>query len=248
MVLNTATDRLEESSGTIYTGIYNFEGEQENRLVYTLPAPGMYSIIAGVKDVAGNIAYARTLVLYDNATSMTVTQAPLMVEGAEPNGDTYWVSTIQKTGEAAPVLGFSWKDRYINKFYADNSLLNAVKPFANGIDDTSGNRTMEKTDNINGVTKFQYALETGLSKSRKRQVATEPTWQDVLPLSDSIMIDQPRGDGDAFTLHFLATDIAGNQHVDKIYIRVDSTPPHVNQEQVVFTKNTGYQGYRFYSR
>ena len=67
---------------------------------------GLYSIILEVADAAGNIAKARSLLLYDNSSVIEVLdENPLSISGAHLVGSNYWIVNPQ------PSLSISWNNR-----------------------------------------------------------------------------------------------------------------------------------------
>ncbi len=221
--------------------------ESTDTVAYTLPSPGLYSVVARVRDAVNNTALARGLVIYDPDSSIE-TSRPFNVTGARRVGNNYWLSTL--VTPAGDDVEITWEGRYSNAFYEENNILGPVKPFLKGIEDRSGRRAVQAVHNVAGIVQYNYIFEANDSsaplKARVRRQTGDPDWQAVSPLAESLTLSMPRMNGDAFTFLLKAQDLTGNEVIDSINIRVDSTPPVV--DRVEFIRNTGFGKLPFFSR
>ncbi len=97
---------------------------------YTLPGPGMYSVVLEVTDSVGNTAVARRLLLWDSQSAVSTNpKRPMSVldpTSVTEEGETYvWVT---KTVDKNHPVTVTWSGHFENKFHHDNQLLNEVKP------------------------------------------------------------------------------------------------------------------------
>ncbi|XP_062605692.1 uncharacterized protein LOC134267510, partial [Saccostrea cucullata] len=224
----------------------------ESRYSYTPPQPGMYSFILNVIDNANNTQYARTLVLYDPSSSITLSTSPFIATSAEPETNYLWQNNLKNN------ITVSWKGHFENKFHDTNKLLNNVshyqhfdhmtkyeKQVPQQLDDKTGNRTLGGIPNIRGIVKFDYFHRNGNQGNR-----TPTSWTPVGNISlesQTFFID--RKDGNAINFWVKATDVMGNEKVDMTKIFFDSTPPEaLADSDVKFTRNTKSPTYDFSSR
>ena len=232
----------------LHTDRLNTQGSSDT-VAYTLPSPGLYSVIARVQDTVNNTAQARGLVLYDPDSSIEKSR-PINVTGARRVGSNYWLSTL--VTPAGNDVAITWEGRYSNAFYEENDVLGPVKPFLEGIDDRSGRRALQAVHNLGGIVLFNYtfgAMDSSTPlKARVRRQTGDPEWQTVTPLAESLTLPVPRSNGDAFTFRLKAQDLTGDEVIDSINIRVDTTAPMVDPGGVEMVRNTGFGNLPFYSR
>ena len=80
----------------------------------------MFSFILNVIDNANNTRYARTLVLYDPLSTVTLTSMPFLATSAEPETEYRWQKSLNDS------FTISWTGLFQNKFHHVNNLLNPV--------------------------------------------------------------------------------------------------------------------------
>ncbi len=248
------SDLLDFQDPPLHTDYVNTMGSIDT-VAYTLPSPGLYSVVARVRDTVNNTAYARGLLLYDPHSSIETAESSLEVSGARQVGINYWLSILSPPAGADVTI--TWEGRYSNAFYQENDVLGQVRLFsnhhANGIEDRWGRRASHAVHNIAGIVQYNYTLANGTMQTsssmdaRVRRQAEDTEWEVVTPLAESLTVNLPRTDGDAFTFKLKALDLTGNEVLDIINIRVDSTPPVVEGEPEFF-RNTGFGSQLFHSR
>ncbi len=202
---------------------------------------GMYSAILEVYDVAGNQANARTLILYDPTSEISLDSAqPLLVESASPETNYTWLTTL-KNDQNTNDVKVSWKNHFINKEHIAKSLLISVgtfnyKQIKLNYDDDDGNRTREAVPNSLGITECQvgkYRDHQGALDAKKPE-SWGPKIGDLAKLDNDIL-DIPRIDGDSIKIFVRCYDVVGHMREDTRIFNVDSTPPVVHSAK--FTKN-----------
>ncbi|XP_061166329.1 uncharacterized protein LOC133175243 [Saccostrea echinata] len=213
----------------------------ETRYTYTPKRAGLYSFILNVIDRASNTQCARTLVLYDPSSNITLSKLPFIARSAEPETNYKWQNNLNKD------IIVSWKGHFQNQFHENNKLLNPVaqyknvdsvtnieKHVPNQLDDNSGKRTLKEIRNVYGIVKFEYFYRHGGQGER-----TPQTWYKVNDtFSETQIFNIERKDGDTFNFWVKATDIMGNTKVDLTKISFDSSPPkRLNPSDVIFTRN-----------
>ncbi|XP_062597629.1 uncharacterized protein LOC134259048 [Saccostrea cucullata] len=224
------------------------------RYRYTPQKAGMYSFILNVIDKANNTQYARTLVLYDPSSSITLSTSPFIATSAEPETNYMWQNNLKNN------ITVSWKGHFENKFHDTNKLLNQVshyqhfdhitkyeKQVPEQLDDKSGKRTLLPIQNIHGIVKFDYFYRNG---NQGNSTPDRESWfsvKNIFSESQTFYID--RKDGNAINFWVRATDVMGNEKVDMTKIFFDSTPPGaLADSDVKFTRNTKSPTYDFSSR
>ncbi|XP_061168936.1 uncharacterized protein LOC133178201 [Saccostrea echinata] len=221
------------------------------RYLYTPRQAGMYSFILNVIDNANNTQYARTLVLYDPSSNITLSTSPFFATSAEPETNYKWQNNLENN------ITMSWKGHFENKFHHENKLLNQVaryqhfdhmtkyeKQVPQKLDDNTGNRTLQSIQNIRGIVKFEYFFTNGNSDRAPEK------WSPVTDMfSESQTFFKERKDGDAINFWVRATDVMGNEKVDLTKIFFDSTPPvKLEDSDVKITLNIKSATYAFSSR
>ncbi|XP_062610978.1 uncharacterized protein LOC134272830, partial [Saccostrea cucullata] len=219
---------------------------------YTPKQPGMYSFILNVIDNANNTQYARTLVLYDPSSNITLSSSPFIATSAEEETNFKWQNSLTNG------ITMSWKGHFENKFHDKNKLLNQVAQYQNfdhltkyekkvpqELDDITGERTLRRIPNIHGIVKFEYSFRNG------NQGNSAPDfWNTVHDnISESQTFSTERKDGDAIYFWVKATDVMGNIKVDLAKIYFDSSPPEkIKDSDVKFIPNLKTATYDFSSR
>lgn len=210
---------------------------------YSLPKPGMYAIHVTVTDKVGNQKRARELLLYDDSSQVNTTGQELHCVNIKQNMGKQW---LQSTTDS---LRLRWQGHFTNERHTQQGLLNRVLPWegAYGIDDTTGNRTINPIQNLNGIVKFQIAYEVDHEGGK---LAEARTWMDVTPLRESFDVRLNNlSDGDSVVVWVKAFDVLENNKTDKLVIHVDSSQPYVHS--IGFQKNveeTHKSPYYFASR
>ncbi|KAK7460765.1 hypothetical protein BaRGS_00038812, partial [Batillaria attramentaria] len=187
-----------------------------------LDAVRLYAIILEVHDNAGNVGYARRLVLYDNSSTVEVA-TPLKVTSANPRTSYKW-----QTNVSSKDICLSWNGTFYNSALIQNNFLKPVaSDTARGItgtyDQTTGPLPVSGTDNSNGIVKFELAYKVGQGS------ATGFT-----SLADTHSQTRCYGttltDGQTYTSFIRATDIMGNSRTESVIVSIDHTGPDVSME------------------
>ncbi|KAK7496757.1 hypothetical protein BaRGS_00011966, partial [Batillaria attramentaria] len=196
-----------------------------DRLV-TLPeedAARLYAIILEVHDKAGNVNYARRLLLYDNTSTVEIdTSAPFYVVFANNSTNLRWQTDVSKK------VCVNWKGRFYNNELRNNDFLKPVKP-DNGreihgdYDQQSGLLPVNGTDNVMGIVKFEMAWS--------RDNSERTPWVVVHDLhAQTTCVQEPIKDGETYDVWIRATDIMDNNKEDKVRVSIDHTGPSVSIE------------------
>nr|KAG5696653.1 hypothetical protein BaRGS_023062 [Batillaria attramentaria] len=152
---------IQEDARTSHTLEWNAELQSRSgpyNLTATLPEEGaarLYAIILEVHDTAGNVNYARRLVLYDNTSTVELLpSAALRVSSANPRSNLRWQTSVANN------VCVEWTDRFYNNEMRDNNFLQHVKTdtgreIFGDYDQQSGVLPVSGTANVNGVIKFE---------------------------------------------------------------------------------------------
>ncbi|XP_061173427.1 uncharacterized protein LOC133182595 [Saccostrea echinata] len=218
--------------------------------------PGMYSYILNVMDSANNTEFARSLVLYDPLSEVTLSTINNISNFKVTSGVTEtnftWQDNLIKNVEV------TWKNHFRNSFLEDNKLLLPVSPYKNydfytqksklvlnKLDDYDGNRTLKGIQNVHGIVRFDYAFRNA------DQGNSNPTHWNIVDnmFSETQTVNFSRRDGDGIYFWVKATDALGNTKSDMTQIYFDSTPPReLTEASVLFMPNTNVTTYHFSSR
>ncbi|KAK7493722.1 hypothetical protein BaRGS_00015051, partial [Batillaria attramentaria] len=195
----------------------------------TMPLPldtvaRLYAIILEVHDHAGNVAYARRLVLFDNTSFVELKEtAALTVTSADMRTNLKWQTNIYTA------LCVDWHDRFYNTDMRNNNFLMPVNPdtareIHGDYDQQSGILPVTGTDNVDGVVKFELSW-------RQDQSAMSPL-QEVpnLKAQSTCLPSLTLVDGQTYHILIRATDIMGNYKEDEAEVSIDHTGPSVSIE------------------
>ncbi|KAK2176602.1 hypothetical protein NP493_652g00038 [Ridgeia piscesae] len=183
-----------------------FSGTQPARITsstaaptYTLPGPGMYSVVL---ESAVSTNPKRPMSVLD-LTSVT------------EEGETYvWVTSAIDKDHPVTV---TWPGHFENTFHNNNKLLNEVKPGKadKGLDDNHGDRTVNAIPNVHGIVKFQAGFTSIKSgePSKMKNLGQEEKYKAIV------------GNGKHIRVLVRATDVMGNSAGDWLTVRVDSSAP-----------------------
>lgn len=221
---------------------------------HTPSEPGMYSYILNVMDTANNTEFARSLVLYDPDSTITLANnsSSFAVASGVKETNYTWQDNLDKSINAV------WKGHFRNKFHEENKLLIPVSTYMNYdfytmkaryvlplLDDMDGNRTLKGIKNVHGIVRFEYAY-----RNANQGTDNPSVWSAVGDIfSETQTFNLSRRDGDGINIWIKATDIMGNTKIDRTQIYFDSTPPRsLIETDVLFTRNTNISKYPFSSR
>lgn len=226
--------------------------KSESRYTYVPKQSGMFSFILNVIDNANNTQYARTLVLYDPLSSVTVSSNPFFATTAEQETNYRWQKNLHSN------ITMSWKGHFQNKFHHDGGLLNPVTRYLHydflskyekqvplELDDKTGNRTLHRIPNVFGIVKFEYNY-----RNSNQGNTTPISWSPVSgTLSENQTFNIGRRDGDTINFWVKATDVLGNHEIDMTQISFDSSPPaDLRKADVTFLRNVKTTNFSFSSR
>eukprot|EP00105_Crassostrea_gigas_P033200 XP_011456474.1 PREDICTED: uncharacterized protein LOC105348641 [Crassostrea gigas] len=221
---------------------------------HTPSEPGMYSYILNVMDTANNTEFARSLVLYDPDSTITLASnsSSFTVASGVKETNYTWQDNLDRSINAV------WKGHFRNKFQEDNKLLIPVSTYMNYdfytmkaryvlplLDDMDGNRTLKGIKNVHGIVRFEYAYRNANQGTDNPSILSAV--DDIF--SETQTFNLSRRDGDGINIWVKATDVMGNTKIDKTQIYFDSTPPRpLTKTDVLFTPNTNVSKYPFSSR
>ena len=125
----------------------------------TLPLiePALYAVILEVHDVAGNVAYARRFIFYDNSSRLLVNvHSSVRVASADPAVNLRWQTDLRD-------VCVDWKGRYYNDgFLHFNYLLPARVDMARDIrgvyEQPAGLLSADGTPSVRGVVHFEVRV------------------------------------------------------------------------------------------
>ena len=236
----------------IYDSISGYLNEEitaqyENEIVSTdqsfyteetnsLPSEGPYSIVLFVFDTAGNIQYARRIIVYDEDSELKEdTDIPLIISSGflESDNNRFWHNST-----TSPVVVNGKGHFYNENLKTDNWLAPASArspPVPSEFDDED----RFGVNNSLGITSlfYQYVIdqEAGLSVAAQIQPASFLFETDDLAL-EAVEVSPDVSDGDSVTIWFEARDFKNNDPAyESVLVHIDSSSPLV--ENLGLVKN-----------
>ncbi|KAK7496784.1 hypothetical protein BaRGS_00011993, partial [Batillaria attramentaria] len=176
----------------------------------------LYALILEVHDKAGNVAYARRLVLYDNNSTVLInSSASFQVVSANPSSS----RAKRQVNMTETHFCLNWNGRFYNSELYQNNFLLPVNPdtgrqIHGDYDQQSGLLPVTGTDNVRGIVRFEIAL--GVDGS------PEPTFEAVPDVhAESACLSEPMTHTETYRVWVRATDVMGNFEDDSVRLKVD---------------------------
>ena len=196
----------------------------------TSEKPRLYCITLEVKDVADNVRQARRFILYDNSSYIeTWEEKSFYIISASVQTNFTWQTHHHS-------ICLDWKDRFINRFYFDNPLLNPILREPHGLvsgiyEQHDGILPVAGTPNVYGIVKTMVSWSfNGGSPSAEIPV---PSFQ-----NQSYCKDFKVKDGQTYTLFIRSIDIANNTLIENRTVHIDRSVPHINN---IWLTKDGYK-------
>ncbi|KAK7096288.1 hypothetical protein V1264_005597 [Littorina saxatilis] len=234
------------------TEVYETNGPLSQ--IYQPPSPGMYAVILEAGDLANNTKYVRRLVLYDPVSGVDTDPAHhLRFTTASPM-DNY----AFQNNTSAPVV--TWEGFFVNRLHEENALLGSVDPYPSQLedsrkrippqlDDDEGERTVKAIPNERGIVEFEVRVHRKSGKVEQSRFVNPPastlSWQST-GLNQVFRVRDDVNVGETVIVWVRASDMLGNQRVERAIVTVDNSPPEVGQ--MTFLMNTRVPGIDFSSR
>ncbi|KAK7493680.1 hypothetical protein BaRGS_00015009, partial [Batillaria attramentaria] len=158
VLINGSSLSMDNAAITNHTSEWEPTGGGPYDVTLELPvekAARLYAIILEVHDKAGNVGYARRLVLYDNTSTVEfLNTAALKAVSGDPRTGLRWQTNTSTK------LCVDWHDRFYNTDMRDNNFLMPVNPdtgreIYGDYDQQSGILPVPGTDNVDGVVEFE---------------------------------------------------------------------------------------------
>ena len=210
---------------------FNNTGQSVYTFVQSLPNEGPYSFILRSRDVAGNVRFARRLVLFDANSSLEIDDgAPLQVISAVPESGFQWQNS---TTDPLIVRG---RGHFFNTNLRSSNFLAVVANYTPEIGPeydhplSTGRYPRSGTLNALGVTEVFYdividrmggASEESLAQPEVFQFQTEDVGIEAVEIRTALE------DGDSVRIWFMARDFNFREVFDSILVHIDSTSPVV---------------------
>ena len=194
---------------------------------------GAYSVVMKVVDIAGNVRYARSLLLVDATSQLLVDNVTsLRVESAVPGTGFLWVNST-----SAPLV-VSGRGHFYNTLFLTQDLLAPVANYTPAIATDydhpldTGLYPRGGTPNALGVSELRYHLAIDQEGGQAPDSLTEPAVfslsTDDLGLQGATLVTGELEDGDSVRVWFQASDYVGHVAVDSVLFHVDSSPPELD--------------------
>ena len=180
--------------------------------------PALYGVSIETQDEAGNVAYARGFVLYDESSTIEI----------DSNNVLRVSSAFQRTGYRWQIhhghICLNWKNRYYNSHHKTENLLQPInsETFYKGVyDQLEGQLPLNGTANVDGITQFSYFYtknELNASSERTTASVVDQSFCELIPVKD----------GDSLRFNVTSRDIMGSTRTESILVQIDATVPEIN--------------------
>ncbi len=217
---------------------------------FTVPAPGVYSIIVTAYDYANNSAQARKIFNYIDGPSYT-TDSSKQVYLQEANANVNYSFITQLTNPLQVTL--VWTGRFIPTTQWLNVFSARVNPLgaSNGytIDDIYGTqfgqRSIASHENRTGISSYTVSWYVDQTQGGiyvvRPDIADNSTTKTVTTESTTIDLLQPLTSGSTIVVWLTANGVTSHNTTYRLVTRVDLSPPNITTEN--FMKNGGSDGY-----
>ncbi|KAK7496750.1 hypothetical protein BaRGS_00011959 [Batillaria attramentaria] len=198
---------VEDAALESYTQQWDADGSQSGgpyNVSVMLPEEGaarLYAVILEVHDKAGNVAYARRLVLYDNTSSVQLNASASVSLASAESGS----RRRRQVNMTDTHFCLNWTGRFYNSELDQNNFLLPVTPdtgrqIHGDYDQQSGLLPVTGTDNVKGIVSFQEVAD----------IRVEGTC-----LSEQLYHNE------TYRVWIRATDIMGNYKDDSVRLGID---------------------------
>jgi len=219
---------------------------------YTIPSPGVFSLLLTVYDKANNTATARKIVLFDKENGMKKTGEPLRLNGVPVESGYGWLTTFPRNSDDGNSrLTLNWKGRYTNQKHLSEGWLLSVRRNYDIFDDnllkTDGRRTIHEIKHDNGTVGCRLAFKVDQQGGRDPHTSDikasnisnsnelEPsTWAFFDHTTQRTTLVIPGlNSNHTIVIWIQAFDVVGYSFEDQIKISFDNTPPKIDTAVLV---------------
>ena len=226
----TGGELKERISPKINSSTHQDTGVENYTISIFLPTDGPYSFVLQVMDEAGNLQYARRLLLFDTTSRLTVNpNLPLTITSAIPQTGYIWQNS------SVPNVTVAGKGHFYNTNLQATNWLAPVANFtgaaiAPAYDQplSDGQYPRMGTTNALGVLSLLYEIvidrEGGMSNDSLTIPMNFSTAVNDIAL-ESVAFNITATDGDTARIWFKATDFKSQEIYDSVVVHFDSSPP-----------------------
>ena len=220
------------------TGVENYSAN------VLLPNDGPYSFVLQVSDKAGNLQYARRLLLFDATSRLSInSDLPLRVTSAIPQTGYIWQNS------SIPIVTIAGRGHFYNTNLQMSNWLAPVADFNGATIDpsydhplSSGQYPRMGTTNALGVLSLLYEInvdrEGGMSNgSIMVPVNFSNTVSDVT--LESVDFNITAADGESARIWFKAIDFKSQEIYDSLVVHFDTSPPVLRDLWLEYNGETG---------
>ena len=239
---------LGESGGLLNEGAaiqtipYNHSAQMLYEEVVVLPSEGPYSVVLETLDVAGNIRFARRVVLFDNSSYVAADPArPLTVSSAVPQSDYLWQNST-----TLPVT-VDVEGHFYNSHFQSSDLLAPLGNFSDPLQEqydqplVGGQLPREGTPNSLGIVRlrYDYLVDQLGGVSLDHDTPPQIFRFSIAPALEEVGVTPQLQDGDSVRIWFQAEDFRSQQLSDSVLVHIDSSSPVLNGLVLVRNGVTG---------
>jgi len=201
----------------------------QNSAQFALTTAGVYAIELSVMDVAGNVAKARKIIIYDNLSKITQDPSkPIAIKEADASSGGSWITSFTND------VTVQWAGHFTSNAHYGDGWSNTVSPWRDGIDDRFGEKyglrsIKEITNNIAGIVAYNLAYVVD-DQGGRGLTYTNRTWTSVNGTTTSFILPiTPPQDGQTIVIWMNANDMSGsgNNLIEQLTVSVDRSRPVV---------------------
>lgn len=238
-----ANTNLQERSVRVNFMDFQHTDQDRYQLVVPLPHDGPYSFVLQAQDTAGNIRYARRLVLVDETSTLEINSAaPLEIVSAVPDTGFMWQNSTTD-----PLI-VSGQGHFYNSNLRTTNYLATVANYSEEIGPEfdhpldSGRYPRNGTPNALGVTRLFYEVIVDQVGGTSAESTTRPvvfSFETSDLAIEAVEISAEVEDGDSVTVWFNAIDFKFQERFDSVLVHVDSSPPVLQNLGLEYNGDTG---------
>lgn len=243
-LLGETGGELREMSPMINSSIHQDTGAENYSVNVLLPSDGPYSFVLQVSDKAGNLQYARRLLLFDATSRLTVNpNIPLRITSAVPQTGYIWQNS------SVPIVIVAGRGHFYNTNLQTSNWLAPVADFAGGTIApgydhplSDGQYPRAGTTNALGVLSLSYEIvidrEGGMSND---SIMTPMNFNNGLSgiELESVDFNINATDGDSARIWFKAMDFKLQEVYDSVVVHFDTSPPVLRDLWLEYNGETG---------
>ena len=220
-----------------------------NNFRWDCPRPGVYAIELTVYDRAGNYARARKIFNYIDKPSLLETQAPLFVNGTNPDSGLQWVTDLEVPQQGGSYFFTArWPRRFVSSLKPEWLLPVEEWNAAYVVDDKYGSkygfRSTEALPNTTGVVAYEFGYAVDSVGGRGARIPSNLTFLEAsIDPHEVFSVPQEslEKEGSTIVMWVNAYDFAGKKYTASSKVSVHRSFHDINITNAQFITQYKYQ-------